>query len=287
MTRSNSRLAPPDHRSEEPTSPSRNRRARLGFLRLNSAPVIGVESIAAMTSPQTLVKNTDEIRSTLYEWNCRHFAQPMLFLAQDDETAPEFCERKWQFQQNMEVVKEAQKLRDPKRVISSLHNEIAILENNTQMISQLCFHPFEDILLVSDEHDGIKYLYSPLNTNSLSVWDWHTGSKLNNIRNQNPLGSRITSLTLLNEHDSGLVSAGSDDGVVRIWGGIRDSSKTKLVTAWRVLVCTPSLSLFSPYLGRLGSCKRLSPGVGAWMAKEERIPHGLWKCWYSQTLGYQ
>lgn len=59
---------------------------------------------------------------------------------------------------------------------------------------------------------------------------------MNTIHNQNPFGSRITSLTLLNENDSVMVAAGSDEGVVRIWGGLQDPSRTKLVTAWRVLV---------------------------------------------------
>lgn len=105
-----------------------------------------------------LKMNTEEIRSTLYEWSCLQFSQPILFKPEDDETGPDFCERKWQLQRNTEVVGATQKLRDPKTVINTLDHEIAILENNTQMISQLCFHPFEDILFVSDEYDGIKYV---------------------------------------------------------------------------------------------------------------------------------
>jgi hypothetical protein len=81
----------------------------------------------------------------------------MFFLSEeDDETAPEFGERNWRLTRNREVVKEAEKLRSPKATVAPIDHESAILENNTQMISQICLHPFEDLILVSDEHDGIK-----------------------------------------------------------------------------------------------------------------------------------
>ena len=35
-----------------------------------------------------------------------------------------------------------------------LENEIAILENENRMVSQLHFHPFDSVALVADDHDG-------------------------------------------------------------------------------------------------------------------------------------
>eukprot|EP01126_Amoeba_proteus_P059096 TRINITY_DN7695_c0_g1_i1.p1 TRINITY_DN7695_c0_g1~~TRINITY_DN7695_c0_g1_i1.p1 ORF type:complete len:375 (-),score=89.47 TRINITY_DN7695_c0_g1_i1:119-1243(-) len=135
-------------------------------------------------------------------------------------------EKKSLLARNVEIINEAVLLRDhvPKKEIESLDNEITILDNDSQkMVSQICFHPFENILVVSDENDGII------------VWNWENGNRLNQFQNQNPIGSRITSLTLLNEQDSTIIAAGSDNGVVRVWSGIEDSTNTKLVTAWRVL----------------------------------------------------
>eukprot|EP01125_Pyxidicula_operculata_P020493 TRINITY_DN758_c0_g1_i3.p3 TRINITY_DN758_c0_g1~~TRINITY_DN758_c0_g1_i3.p3 ORF type:complete len:296 (+),score=69.60 TRINITY_DN758_c0_g1_i3:243-1130(+) len=53
--------------------------------------------------------------------------------------------------------------------------------------------------------------------------------------NRNPSQSRISSLHLVNDHDIPMISVGSDDGVVRIWGGVYNPKTLKLVTSWRVL----------------------------------------------------
>jgi len=104
-----------------------------------------------------------------------------------------------------------------------LESEIAVLENDNEMVSLLAFHPFETLVIVANENDG------------LSVWNWKEGVRINRFSNLNPPGSRVTSLSLLNEHDIAGISAGSDDGVVRIWKGVYEQGTAKLVTAWKVL----------------------------------------------------
>jgi len=67
---------------------------------------------------------------------------------------------------NSELIKEACRLKDDAAIgVHSLENEIAILETESQVVSQLRFHPFENIVVVTDEHD------------SVSVWNWEGGNK--------------------------------------------------------------------------------------------------------------
>jgi len=91
------------------------------------------------------------------------------------------------------------------------------------MVSQLCFHPFEPFIVVTDEHDGV------------SVWNWEQGQHITHFSNHNPpgTGTRITSLDLLNEEDVALIAVGADDGVVRIWGG---ANKQETLNSY-VMVC--------------------------------------------------
>jgi len=171
----------------------------------------------------------DHVRSTFYEWSCKYFSESFMQPPEDEEelVGAETCERKWQMLKNREIVKHARKLtssKDAKLNITSFDNEIAILENSTPLVTQLCFHPFEQLVLVSTEL-------------GVSTWNWDTLHKQNTFTNS-PEGTRINSLTFLNEQSSThsfMVGTGSEDGVVSIWEGVNDPGKTKLVTAWRVL----------------------------------------------------
>eukprot|EP01121_Diplochlamys_sp_Union-15-3_P018408 TRINITY_DN6685_c1_g1_i2.p1 TRINITY_DN6685_c1_g1~~TRINITY_DN6685_c1_g1_i2.p1 ORF type:complete len:354 (-),score=44.13 TRINITY_DN6685_c1_g1_i2:97-1047(-) len=96
------------------------------------------------------------------------------------------------------------------------------------MVTIVAFHPYENLIVVANEK------------NFLSVWNWKENTRLNRFSNTNPEGSRITSLTLLNENST-LISAGSDDGVVRIWKGMTQQ-EPKLITAWKVLNDLPPVS---------------------------------------------
>jgi regulatory associated protein of mTOR len=218
---------------------------------------------------------SDEIRSNLYEWCCTYFSAPLNKPTEEDETAPDYSQRRWRQQRNEHLIKEAKSFID--KGTKKLENEIAILENESHMVSLLLFHPFENMVVVADEKDG------------LSVWNWEEGVKINHFSNCNPPMARITSMSLINEHDIAMICAGSgtrclclfnpdsccpiclfqmriwvskswgdpftdlflaisytvffsDDGVVRIWNGIYSHDTVRLVTAWKVVADLPLIS---------------------------------------------
>jgi len=85
-----------------------------------------------------------------------------------------------------------------------------VFESDAQMTSQLLFHPFEPLLIASDDHANLR------------VWNHEDGKKLGVFRNE-PIpskASRITSLAWLNEATSSLLLTGTDEGVVRVWSGV-------------------------------------------------------------------
>jgi regulator-associated protein of mTOR len=163
-----------------------------------------------------------ELASSLYDWACLSFSSPMMRPSEEDETTPDYSERRWRQQRNEHLLLEAQTMYADKNLSMprKLENEIAILETDSQMVSSILFHSFEPIVVVSDS------------SRSISVWNWEEGQRMNKIDNKNASNSHISSLALLNEHDMALIAAGSDDGVVKIWGGIYNSSH-RLVTAFR------------------------------------------------------
>jgi regulatory associated protein of mTOR len=79
----------------------------------------------------------------------------------------------------------------------------AIFESNAEMTSLLSFHPFENILVSTDEHFGI------------TVWDYEQGKRIGSFSNGNVKPFRLTTMGWLNETSSSLLLTGSDDGAVR------------------------------------------------------------------------
>lgn len=87
--------------------------------------------------------------------------------------------------------------------------QTGILTNTSaQSTSMLRFHPYEDILIVCDDQNG------------MSVWDTKGLTKEFSICNRNPKGSRFTSTCWMNAESNSVFVAGCDDGSVRAWGGI-------------------------------------------------------------------
>ncbi|CEG40643.1 regulatory-associated protein of mtor [Plasmopara halstedii] len=107
----------------------------------------------------------------------------------------------------------------------------AVLNNDAEMTSLLLFHPYETLLLVADEKDQI------------SLYNFEeTESKVLSMGNKNPPGSRLTSLSWINETEESLLTCGSDDGVIKIYHGLHNPhppvGSPKLVSAF---VAVPDL----------------------------------------------
>jgi len=86
----------------------------------------------------------------------------------------------------------------------------AVFESDAEMTSQLLFHPFEPLLVSSDDHSNLR------------VWNCEEGKKLGVFKNEtaSSKASRVSSISWLNEASSSLLLTGADDGVVRVWDGV-------------------------------------------------------------------
>jgi regulator-associated protein of mTOR len=148
----------------------------------------------------------------------------MLHEFEVDETAPAFSEQKWRNQRCSETIRDS--VMTAGKGLKTFDNETAILENIQygNNVSKLCFHPFENFLVVCDQQ------------HSACVWNWEEGIKVNKFSNTQSANARISDLSIINEHNNPFICIASDDGVIRFWeGGFELNQQTKLVTAWRVL----------------------------------------------------
>jgi regulator-associated protein of mTOR len=87
----------------------------------------------------------------------------------------------------------------------------------------MCFHQFENHLLVADNRDTI------------SIWDWESQNRLNRFSNGNPRDTKISEIRLINEDDQALLMAGSSDGVIKLFRNYESKGETEMVTAFRAL----------------------------------------------------
>ena len=82
-------------------------------------------------------------------------------------------------------------------------NQKAIFESDAEMTSLLVFHPFENVLVSTDDRSTIR------------MWSYEESKKLGAFKNDAQKPSRVTSIGWLNEATSSLLLTGSDDGVIR------------------------------------------------------------------------
>eukprot|EP00005_Dracoamoeba_jomungandri_P001709 CAMPEP_0174254418 /NCGR_PEP_ID=MMETSP0439-20130205/3738_1 /TAXON_ID=0 /ORGANISM="Stereomyxa ramosa, Strain Chinc5" /LENGTH=1175 /DNA_ID=CAMNT_0015335983 /DNA_START=131 /DNA_END=3658 /DNA_ORIENTATION=- len=159
--------------------------------------------------------------SNFYSFSCATFYKPIMspIDQEQDVTHPTHIRRLWRTNKRLTMIAKAKM--DRKKT-HKLDEQIAILDNETEMASHLLFYPLENYLVVTDRKDLI------------TVWNWEESRKVNSFSNNNEEGTRISSMTLVNVEDDPLLLTATDSGVVRIWA-MAESEKYFLVTAWKAL----------------------------------------------------
>jgi WD40 repeat protein len=99
----------------------------------------------------------------------------------------------------------------PPKLVS--FDSATILDSGARMTTVLSFHPYEPLLASGDGEDGI------------SLWAYEQGERCWQLRNGNARGSRLTSLDWVNEDGPCRLAVGSDDGNIRLWGGLGGFNK--------------------------------------------------------------
>ncbi|XP_048764254.2 regulatory-associated protein of mTOR-like isoform X2 [Ostrea edulis] len=143
------------------------------------------------------------VTTEFFEWSCRHFAQPLMRLA--DEQDPESSShhrRDFRFLRNANVRQEA-KEEQLRAGFNRLDVEVFV-NKNQGVPTAIKFHPYECHVGVADK-DGVCF------------WDWEQGTKINYIYNENLKNTKISAMDFINPHDESLLLCGTDDGAVRIW----------------------------------------------------------------------
>jgi regulator-associated protein of mTOR len=108
-------------------------------------------------------------------------------------------------------------------------NQFLMLRNDgAKMTSMLSFHPYEDYLVSCD------------GSHTVASWDTNTGQRLTSFKNGNAEGSRMTTSCWINATSQSLFLVGSDEGAVRLWGGLArdpgaEASSPSLVSAFHAL----------------------------------------------------
>jgi len=129
----------------------------------------------------------------------------------------------------------------------------------------LRFHLCEPILASCDDR------------NIVTVWDVTSGGRaIMNFKNFNPSSSRITSLAWMNELSKSLLMIGSDDGSIKIWGGILDNFE-------EITYSKPILYTGFSAIPELNPGKRGSGLVSEWQQSHGRLIVGgncpRIRCW--------
>lgn len=109
-----------------------------------------------------------------------------------------------------------------KKASLHMYEENVLRHEGAQITNQLCFHSYAPFIAASD---GV---------NRVGIWNTDTATKVQSVKNGNVLGTRITSMSWINERNHSLLVTGCDDGSVRLWDNDLHSEqpRPKLLTAF-------------------------------------------------------
>lgn len=165
--------------------------------------------------------------SHFFEWSVEYFREPQMKPSEADEPgSTDYNQRLWRRNRNDQIIAKTQ----PQKEMAGSNRwdkPRAVISNGSQP-NKMCFHQFEDHLVVTDDKDVVR------------VWDWRRSKLLNRFSNGNPAGSKMTEVRLINEDDMALLMTGSSDGVVKLWRHYetqmeKGGNGVELVTAFRAL----------------------------------------------------
>jgi regulator-associated protein of mTOR len=164
------------------------------------------------------------LRSRIFDWSVEYFREPQMKPTEADEPgSTDYNGRLWRRNRNDKIIAETQPLKEV-AVTNHWNHQHALFDNLSQPM-KICFHQFEEHMVVTDNRDTINVIeYSGGPTR-----------RINCFSNGNPTDSRITEARFINEDDQALLMTGSSDGVIKIFRNYDTRAKTELVTAFRAL----------------------------------------------------
>lgn len=175
--------------------------------------------------PRSLaVEPTLPLQSRFFEWSVEYFREPQMKPTEADEPgSTDYNGRLWRRNRNDKIIAETQPLKEV-AVTNQWNHQHSLFDNLSQPM-KICFHQFEDHMVVTDHRDTVNVIeYSGGPTR-----------RINCFSNGNPTDSKITETRFINEDDQALLMTGSSDGVIKIFRNYDTRGKTELVTAFRAL----------------------------------------------------
>ncbi|KAH0543073.1 hypothetical protein FGG08_002586 [Glutinoglossum americanum] len=162
------------------------------------------------------------LQSKFLDWSIEYFREPQMKPSEADEPgSTDYNQRLWRRTRNERIIAITQP--EKEQAGSSRWDNASGFFNNGTQPSKMCFHQFEDHLVVSDDRDII------------CVWDWAAQVRLCRFSNGNPIGSRINEIKFINEDDQALLITGSSDGVIKVYRNYESERHVEIVSAWRAL----------------------------------------------------
>ncbi|KAI1301766.1 Regulatory-associated protein of mTOR [Halotydeus destructor] len=193
-------------------------------------PSINEDEVSeSSTSPRKPIVTTKFV-----DWSVKQFCNPPSRQDDGDAESDFHHQKEWRSIRNVRARAEA-KLESSRLDTSRLEDRLFHQRNaNTPQV--VGFHPFDPHLVVAER-------------DTFSVWQWdsqapngkaYSPTLLGTHSNLNPPNSRLTSVQILNPHDSSLLMLGSDDGCIRVWSLYgSDMPQPKLVTAFQLFPDMP------------------------------------------------
>ena len=198
-------------------------------------------SLSLTSSPPPPTRqDLPDLKTSFLSWSAQHFSCRLMRVeGEEDQESVQFWSSRWMFDRNEVTRRRAEEERDSLEEGSGRLDESLASHRLTGPCTALAWETFTGSLYGATRDTITQY------TEAGGVTSWSNG---------NPRTSQISSMVTLNSQLAGLLAAGTDDGVCRVWRW-RPESGHSLLTGW---VLAPELVPLSLSGGRVSSGLQIS-----------------------------
>ena len=225
-------------------------------------PSLSVSLHSHNSPPPPVRQDLPDLKTSFLSWSARHFSCRLMRLEQEeDQESLDFWSSRWMFDRNEVTRLRAGEERASLDEGSGRLDESLASHRQAGPCTALAWETFTTSLYGASRDTVTQY------TEAGAVTSWSNG---------NPRNTQISSLVTLNSQLAGLLVAGSDDGVCRVWRWCPDSGHS-LLTGWVLAPDLVPLSLAGARVSaglQVSWCQQLCHLVAGGDSKLVR----LWDC---------
>ncbi|KAI9004073.1 raptor N-terminal caspase like domain-containing protein [Gaertneriomyces semiglobifer] len=161
--------------------------------------------------------------NSFFEWSSAYFVEPQMQIPEiEDPGSVIYHESAWRKRRNTALVVEDHD-HTGEFGFGTTEDRTRNIATDGCQPTDVIFHPFDSYFAVTDGRQNVR------------LFNWEDNCEMQSISTREPVGSRVTSMSFMNDADLTMLVVACDTGTVRLYRDPQIPRSMSLVSAWRAL----------------------------------------------------